>query len=404
MAKFTYRAVNDKGRPVRGTLSAPNEPALAKILEEGGMILVDSKEVSAKPSKLRAIMIKQVNVRDLIQMFVHLEQLQKAGVPLLESLADVRDTTDSERLKDIMSDVYRDVSEGVSFSGAMAKHPTTFKTIFVSLLNAGEETGNLTASFSQVIEHLKWTDAMHSKIKKATRYPKILIVVVIGVIYIMMGYVVPQVTSFLKDMGRDLPGVTLALMATSDFFANYALYIFAGLIAVYFSIKVGRNVSEEFKYRTDALALRTPLMGNLIRKISLSQFSKTFGVLFLSGLEILKCLETAKLTATNLVMREALDGVKTRVQEGVALSESMKMSGEFPSLVVRMVRIGEESGNLTGVLNQVSEFYDRDVNEAIDGMIQMIEPTLTGILGGIILWICAAVFGPIYDSLGDMGK
>jgi len=147
-----------------------------------------------------------------------------------------------------------------------------------------------------------------------------------------------------------------------------------------------------------------PGAGPLIRKISLSQFSRTFGVLFISGLDILKCIDAAKMTATNLVMIEALTLIRDRVQEGMPLSEAMKQSGEFPLLVTRMVKIGEESGNLTTVLNQVSEFYDKDVNDAIDGMIQSIEPTLTGVLGGMILWIAAAVFGPIYDSLGQMGK
>ena len=140
MGKFTYRAVNDKGRPVRGTISAANQTALASMLEGSGMVLVDCKELSEKNSKFKAILIKKVKVRDMIQMFVHLEQLQKAGVPLMESLADIRDTTESERLRDIMSDVYREVSEGTSFSDALKKHPTTFKTVFISLINAGEET------------------------------------------------------------------------------------------------------------------------------------------------------------------------------------------------------------------------------------------------------------------------
>ena len=404
MAKFTYRAVNDKGRPVRGVVTAANETDLSAMLEEGGLALVDCKELNEKASKMSAISFKKVKIRDLIQSFVHLEQLQKAGVPLLDSLADVRDTTESEMLRDIMSDIYREVAEGNSLSTAMSRHITTFEPVFISLVNAGEETGNLTASFSQVIKHLKWTDDMRTKIKKATRYPKILVVVVMIVIYVMMGHVVPQVTGFLKEMGRELPPVTLALMATADFFSAYALYIFAGIVAFSIFWTVGRRMSEEFKYRTDYLMLNAPVMGPLIRKISLSQFSKTFGVLFISGLDILRCLETARLTTSNLVIMESLAGVKERVQEGVSLSDSLRLSGDFPSLIIRMVKIGEESGNLSGVLEQVSEFYDRDVSEAVDAMIQMIEPTLTGVLGAIILWIAAAVFGPIYDSLGDMGK
>jgi type IV pilus assembly protein PilC len=404
MPKYSYRAINDRGRPVRGVVNAANEADLFSRLQETGMSLLDCKEMNEKASKLAALTAKKVKVRDLIQMFLHMQQLQKAGVPLLDALSDVRDTAESTRLRDIMSDVYEEVSSGSSFSNALAKHPGVFQPIFISLINAGEETGNMTNSFGQVINHLKWTDAMTSKVKKATRYPKILLVVVCLVIWIMMTQVVPQVVGFLKDIGSELPGVTLALIATSNFIQDYAGYIFLAIVSFIVGLRVGRNVSESFRYRTDYLFLRLPAMGALIRKIALSRFCQTFAVLFSSGLEILKCLEAAKQTAGNLVLTEALERVKQNVQEGSPLSTALNNSGEFPSLVVRMVRIGEESGQLTGVLEQVTEFYDKDVNEAVDGMIAMIEPAMTVILGGMILWIAAAVFGPIYDSIGKMGQ
>ncbi len=403
MPKFSYRAVNAKGRPMRGVVTAANESDLATRLEEGGLALVDCKEVSEKSSGIKAVFSGAVKIRDLVQMFVHLEQLQKAGVPLMDALSDIRDTTESPKLRDVMTDIYREVAEGNSFSNALSRHPTVFEKIFVSLISAGEETGNLVQSFEQVIRHLKWTDAMRSKVKKATRYPKILLVVVTGVIYVMMDYVVPQVVGFLKDIGKALPPVTTALIATSEFLSNYGLYMFGGFIILYVLLRLGRAMSEGFKYHTDYIALYSPVAGTLIRKISLAQFCQTFGILFGSGLEILKCLDAAKQTAGNLVLIEALESIRERVQEGFPLSQAMTKSGEFPNLVVRMVKVGEESGNLTGVLAQVTEFYEKDVNEAIDAMITMIEPTLTVLLGGMILWIAAAVFGPIYDSLGSMG-
>lgn len=403
MPKFSYKAVNDKGRPVRGVITAANETDLFNRLNESGLSLVGCKQVNEKASKLAALTAKRVKLRDMVQMFVHLEQLQKAGVPLLDSLSDVRDTTESTRLRDVMSDIYNEVSEGSSLSTAISRHPAIFEPIFISLISAGEETGNLTHSFEQLIKHLKWTDAMDSKVKKATRYPKILVVVVVGVIWMMMSYVVPSVVGFLKDMGQDLPMVTTSLIATSEFFTGYFFYIVITMITLYVLFKVGRNISEDFRYRTDYIALHMPVVGMTIRKIALSRFCQTFAVLFTSGLEILKCLDAAKNTAGNLVVKGALEQVRTQVQEGSPISVALNNSGEFPSLVVRMVKIGEESGNLSGVLEQVTEFYDKDVNEAVDGMIAMIEPTLTVVLGGFILWIAAAVFGPIYDSLGKMG-
>lgn len=403
MPKYSYRAINQKGRPVRGVVSAANESDLFNRLQESGLSLLDCKAMNEKTSRMKALTAARVKVRDLIQLFVHLEQLQKAGVPLLDALSDVRDTAESSRLRDIMGDVYGEVAAGSSLSSALAQHPMIFEPIFVSLINAGEETGNLTSSFQQVIKHLKWTDAMNTKVKKATRYPKILIVVIIGVVWLMMGHVVPQIVGFLDNIGQELPPVTRALMATSNFFANYALYIFIGMVVTYIALRIARTMSEDFRYRTDYITLNMPVMGNVIRKISLSRFSQTFAVLFSSGLEILKCLDAAKQTADNLVIKEALEGVRQQVQEGSPISMALNASGEFPSLVIRMVKIGEDSGNLTSVLEQVAEFYDQDVNEAVDAMIQMIEPTLTVILGGMMLWIAAAVFGPVYDSFSKMG-
>lgn len=403
MPKFSYKAINAKGRPVRGIIAAANEADLFNRLQSGGMALVDAKEITEKANKLQALTMARIKTRDLIQLFVHLEQLQKAGVPLLDALSDVRDTAESTRLRDVMSDVYNEVSEGSSLSKAMSNHPSVFESIIVSLINAGEETGNLSSSFEQLIAHLKWTDAMNMKVKKATRYPKILVSVVVLVVYVMMNYVVPEVTGFLKEMGQELPGITTALMATSDFVTNYFLYMALAAFVAYVLLRVGRTLSDGFKYQTDYIALRMPGMGTVIRKINLSRFCSTFAVLFTSGLEILKCLEAAQRTATNVVIRDALQTVREQVQEGSPLSTALNVSGEFPSLVVRMVRIGEESGNLSHVLRQVSEFYDRDVNDAVDAMIQMIEPALTVILGGMMLWIAAAVFGPIYNSFGAMG-
>ena len=249
MPKFSYRAVNAKGRPVRGVVAAANESDLTTRLEEGGLALIDCKEISEKAGGISAVFAKKIKIRDLVQMFVHLEQLQRAGVPLLEGLSDVRDSTESPRLRDVMSDVYREVAEGNSFSNALSRHPAVFERIFVSLISAGEETGNLISSFEQVVRHLKWVDAMRSKIKKATRYPKILIVVVTGVIYVMMGYVVPQVVGFLKNMNIALPIQTRWLIATSDFFGKYALYLLVVAVLIYILIRIGRAISGNLRMR-----------------------------------------------------------------------------------------------------------------------------------------------------------
>ena len=357
-------------------------------------------------------MEKKIKTRDLIQLFVHLEQMQGSGVPLLDALADIRDTTENIRLRDMMSDIQRDVRDGSALSEALAKHPKIFTNIYISLISAGEETGDLTSSYRQLVKYLKWVDGINAKIKKATRYPIIVTFVVLLTITFMMMVVVPQIVGFLKFLNLDLPWFTVALIATSDFFVKpafnllglpvYGGFLVLGIPALAFiTMKTLHKNSEAIAYKIDLAFLSLPIFGELIRKITIARYSQTFAALFSSGIDVVSGLKSARETVSNLVMIDAMRTVEQLVQSGSPLSEAFNGCGEFPSLVVRMVKVGEESGKLSPVLDQVSEFYTKDVNEAIDGMIEMIQPTLTAILGLMIAWIAAGSLGPIYMNLGN---
>lgn len=402
MERYKYRAINNKGRPVRGVIAAANEVDLYNQLHSAGLELIQCAPLNKNKGLFSGVIKKKVQVRDLIQLFMHLEQMQGAGVPLLEALNDIRDSTEHDGLRDMMSEVHRDVSEGSALSEALALHPKVFKNLYVSLVGAGEETGDMTAAYRQLIKYLKWVDQMQAKVRKATRYPIILLVAVIVTVGVMMTLVVPQIVGFIRYLDQELPIYTTSLIATSDFFVAYwwAVGIVAVLIPL---IVIGlRRSSKDMAYRIDMMLLSMPIAGPLIRKISIARFAQTFGALYASGIEILKALESSRRTVNNLALSEALMGVIEQVQTGSPLSEAFNSSGEFPSMVVRMLKVGEESGNLTVVLDQVSEFYTNDVDEAIQGLIAMIEPLLTVILGGMILWIAVAVFGPIYSSFENM--
>ena len=397
LQRFKYRAVNTQGRPVRGVISAVNEVDLHNQLLMGKLELISCSPIKQKKSG-SVNFFKRVKVRDLIQLFMHLEQMQSAGVPLLDSLSDIRDTTEQQTLRDIMSDIYKNVSEGTSLSEAMALHPKVFTNLYISLVSSGEETGDLTSAYKQLVKYLKWVDQMQGKVRKATRYPMIVTVVVLLTITVMMTVVVPQITGFIKNIGQTIPFYTLALMATSDFFQHYWWAVLLTPIVLFIGLKMLRKSSDEAAYKLDAWALRIPVMGTLIRKISIARFAQTFGALFASGIDVLNGLEAARKTVNNRALNEALANVREAVHAGAPLSEAFNASGEFPSMVCRMLRVGEESGNLTVVLEQVSDFYTNDVDEAVQNLITMIEPSLTAIMGGMILWIAVAVFGPIYSS------
>jgi type IV pilus assembly protein PilC len=401
MPFYNYRAMNERGRMVRGQLNASNENDLYQRLRDTGLELVAADEVVQ--NRWTAMLAAKVGFRDLIQMCVHLQQLNGAGVSLIDGLADVRDATEQARLRDSVSEIHSDVSEGKSLSQAFDRHPKIFGHVFTSLLAAGEESGNLTESFGQLVKHLKWTDAVQNKIKKATRYPMFMLFVILCLFFFMMMVVVPQVVSFLISSGQQLPAVTVALIATSDFVIEKWYVIVGTPIVLFVAIKLGSQTSVEFRYKIDYYILRLPVIGNLIRKISLSRFCHFFAVMFQSGVPILQCLETAQQVVDNLVLKESLRVVRESVQQGNPLSSALKDTNEFPGLVVRMVKIGEDSGNLSETLENVTGFYDNDVNEAVDALIAMIEPALTFIGGGIMAWIAIAVIGPIYETISKMG-
>lgn len=400
MKKYKYRGL-DEGRQIKGKLSAVNEVDLYQQLKTIGVELLDASE--ERQSKVHIPFLGRIKPREMIQAFVHLEQLQRSGVPLLDSLADIRDSTDAPILRDVMSEIHRDVSEGASLSQAMLKHPRYFDNVVISMTASAEETGNLANAFAQLIVFMKWSDMMHRRTVKALTYPIFTLIVFFVVLGILMVYTVPQIIGFLRNVGEELPFMTVSLIKTSDFIQSDGYWLIIVPVAIVMLIKTLNRISPTFRYNWDLFILRIPIIGEVARKMNLARFSRTFGALFRSGLEILKCMDTAKETISNVYMRTALDRARRQISDGASISAAMNNTGEFPSLVVRMVKVGEESGNLTHVLDQVAEFYDTDVDEAVQRMIGMITPTLTIVLGVVILWIAAGVFGPIYGILGKLG-
>lgn len=400
MEKYKYKAINAKGRPVKGVLGAMNETDLFNQLQAAGMELVSCSSIKKKKGKTS--LMGSVKVRDLIQFFVHMNQLEVAGVSVLDALADIRDTTDNVMLRDAVSEIYRDVTEGSKLSEAMEKHSKVFNNLHVALVAAGEENGKMSDSYLQLIKYLKWVDAMQTRVRKATRYPIILLVVVVLAVSIMMGFVVPQIVEFIRNMDFDLPFATTSLIATSDFFQSYWWAVIATPVVIISSLFALRKSSPSFAYKIDKMILTLPVGGELIRKINIARFCQTFAALYSSGVQILQCISAASRTVNNLAMVEALDSIQSSIKTGSSPSQAFNSTGEFPSMVIRMLKIGEESGDLSTVLDQVSEFYTNDVDEETQKLIAMIEPSLTMVLGGMILWIAVGVFGPIYSSFENI--
>jgi type IV pilus assembly protein PilC len=397
-SSYHYTAINDLGRTIRGVVMADNELDLEARLKQIGLDLVVAKEAKAKKKASRG----RINLKHLIVLCMHLEQLDRAGVPLHDALADVRDSSDSVKLRDVLTGVYESVKNGSMLSKALGEYPRVFNDVFVGLVASGEKTGKLAESFAHLNEHLKWTSEIRRKIKKATRYPLVLLFVIIGVITIMMTQVVPKLVDFITSQGFPLPWHTRALIATSHAFVDYWYLVLGVPLAIVIVLITLYRTSESFAYTTDSLILRMPLIGPVMRKIDMSRFTHFFAVMFNSGIDMLDSLEGAKKVVKNRVLRESITHVKTSVTEGNSLTASLRASTQFPTLVVRMFKVGEDSGNMASALENVNFFYNREVNDSVEAMVGAIQPILTVIMGILIFWIIAAMFGPLYDSFSKM--
>lgn len=398
MPIYNYTAINPKGNRMRGVVVADNELDLEDRLQQLGLDLIDARRARAKRTKR----FGSVKLKDMIVLCMHLEQLDRAGVPLHDALADVRDSCDSAKLRDIMTGVYESVKNGSMLSQAFAAYPKTFNEVFVGLVAAGEKTGSLAESFMHLTEHLKWSAEIRRKVKKATRYPAVLLVVITGVITVLMMFVVPKLVSFIVAQGFSIPLHTRALIGLSYAFEHYWYLILGIPIAIIMLIIVMYNVSSSFAYKVDGIALRTPIIGNVIRKLDMARFTHFFAVMFNSGIDILDSLESAKGVVGNRVLKDSVDLVKRNVMEGSTLTASLRLSNQFPNLVIRMFKVGEDSGNMNDALENVNFFYNREVNDAVDSLVGMIQPILTVVMGVMIFWVIAAVFGPLYESFSKM--
>jgi type IV pilus assembly protein PilC len=395
---YTYKAAKKNGGVARGKLAAPNEIDLEQRLNEMSLVLLQHKAEKEKKGGL----FSKIGHKDLIMFCVHLEQLERAGVPLLDSLADLKDSCENMKFRSVVTEIYEIVKGGEMLSSALMKKRDIFGDVFIGLVASGEQTGNMAQAFSALADHIKWNAEFSRKIKKAIKYPIALLVVMSIVITVMMLFVVPQLVEFMKSQGFELPIYTRALIATSALFVD-AWYLILGipvLMIIGFVMLYKRN--ERFQYVMDKIFLKVPAIGQVILKMNLSRFSRFFAITFSSGIGILECLETTKKVIGNLIIREAVSDIIQYVSEGTPIARSIAMTDRFPSLVTRMFKVGEESGNMESALQNINFFYDREVEDSVENLVGVIQPALVVVMGILMFWIIAAVFGPLYSSFSKI--
>jgi len=399
MPTYSYRSVDSQGNIVNGCLDAPNERAL-----ESRLLQADSELVSCDQKRSgRLSRPKPINRKDLIGFCFHMEQVTKAGLPMLEALTDLRDSIAIPEFKSVIANLIISVEAGQTLSQAMGDFPDAFDHVFVSLVAVGEETGELPKVMQKLTKSLKWQDELIAKSKSIAMYPAFVGVVVLSVLVFMMLYVVPEMVGFIQEMGQELPFHTVALIALSDFMVGNWYWAIPLPFVTLLLIRFQARRNEKMRFAVDGWKLRLWYIGPIIKKLILNRFASYFGLLYSAGLDVLAALKLSEEIAGNAVVRRALQQISASIADGVSLSGGIEATGLFPPLIVRMVKMGETTGELDAALDNVSYFYDREVTESIDKLQAVIEPAMTVVLGAIMGWIMLSVLGPIYDTLGQIG-
>ncbi len=398
MALYSYKAIASNGKTVKGLQDAANLIDLEMRLKHGGLDLINAKE-QEDVATFGGGKIKRI---DLITFFFNLEQLTRAGVPLLECLGDLRDTMEDPAFREIIASMVESIENGKKLSQAMAEHPNAFDKITTNLTKAGENSGRLVDVFGHLTESLKWQDEMASQTKNMMIYPLFVGTVVLAITFFLMIYLVPQLVGFIKGMGQEIPLQTRMLLATSWFFVNYWYLILLTPPALFGLYKVALISYPGLQYHLDNLKLNIWPTGPILRKIILARFANTFAMMYSSGITILDCISNSRDLVSNQVIAQSLQNVMKEIESGKNLTQSFQQAGIFPPLVVRMLKVGEATGQLDQALLNVSYFYDRDVKDSIKKVQVLIEPTMTIILGTLLGWVMLSVLSPIYDIISKV--
>ena len=397
---YTYKVRDRNGREIKGSLEADSVDALTGKLGQMGYFVVSVEEVKTSLRKKQIYIFgKKVKSKDLTIFTRQFATMINAGLPLIKCLSILAQQTESQVLSDVITDCSKELEAGRSLSEALSKHPEAFNDLYVAMVRAGELGGMLDDVLLRVADQLERDAEIRQKIKSAMTYPIVVLAITILVVTAMLMFVVPKFGKMFTELGGKLPTYTQILVNISHFLAGWGglvvIVVIIGLVFAYRRFKA----TETGGMTIDRIKLRLPLVGTLFHKTAMSKFSRTLGTLISSGVPILGALEITGDTTGNMVVTKALDEVRAGVKEGETIARRLTQAEIFPPMVTQMIAIGEETGALDVMLAKVSDFYDSEVNAAMDSFASIIEPVLLVVLGGAVGSIVIALYLPIFKVI-----
>lgn len=399
MSNFAYRAKDEKGKTITGSMIAAGEEQLAARLEQMGLYLISARPIKMTESYFTWERVKR---KDLITFSVHLATTLSAGVPILQALEDLIEQTDKPGFKKVIEDISRNIQGGSNLSAALGRHPRVFSELYISIVKAGEATGNVDQVLNDLVAFLEWQEALAMDVKQATIYPACIISAVVALIVLLMTFVFPRFTVIFERTNVPLPLPTRIVMGVSTFFTAYWFLIILAVAALLVAYRFTARTPGG-RYFFDKVKLNLPVFGSLLRKIALSRFSHHFSALLKAGVEIYHSLLVTEKVVGNSVIAKVISSARDQISAGGTLSESLKKGNEFPSMVIRMISIGEVSGNIDTTLDKVSQYYDREVPATIKKVFAVFEPLVIASLAVIVLGMALSMFLPLYQMLSLVG-
>lgn len=398
MAMFSYKARTPYGRVIDGQIEVPDEATLIARLKAQKMSLVSS----TKQGGLAAIFRTGPKVKtDQITIFCRqFSTMISAGLPVLQALTILCDQTEDKVFKAVLIKVKDDIGGGANLSDAMSKFPSVFDTLFCNMIRAGELSGALDQILDRLSGYMEKADALTAKIKGAMTYPATISVVMVVVVIVLMVKVVPTFETVFASFGGELPGPTQALLDISKFFQHYFIHMIVVGFAIVTGVQIAHRTNAGGMY-LDKLLLNIPVFGDLVKKQTVARFARTLGTLLKSGVQILDALDTVARSSGNRVIEKALLETRAAVREGQSLTEPLKAAKLFPTMVLSMVNVGEETGKLDDMLLRMSNFYDAEVDVAVDAVMGMMEPLIMVVLCVVVGFLVVAMFMPMF-SMGSM--
>ncbi len=391
---FSWEGKDKKGNKIKGESVAANPMLVKADLRRQGITPGKIRKKSELFSSAKKKSIKPV---DITVFSRQLATMISSGVPIVQAFDIIGKGHDNPSMQDLVMTIKNDVEQGNTLAESLAKHPRYFDELFVNLISAGEQSGALESLLDKIATYKEKTESIKKKIKKALFYPTAVMVVAFVVTTILLVWVVPQFAELFKGFGADLPAFTKFVLMLSDLFIEYWYLIFGGIILGVFAFVEAKRRSHKFNYFLDRMMIRIPVIGAILNKAAIARFARTLSTMFAAGVPLVDSLTSVAGAAGNIVYSNAILQMKDNVSTGQQLQLAMKQTNLFPSMVVQMVAIGEESGSIDTMLTKIADFYEEEVDAAVDGLSSLLEPMIMVILGVLVGGLVIAMYLPIFQ-------